>query len=863
MGLIRMWRACPQSRLFRAVGSRRLLALGCGILATLPLREQTVCAQTCQPVPNEVAGLAMRLPWQTGETYTAQYGYCASHHCGYQVDFNLPQGTPVVAVADGVVVQVGDNANNCWPSSCGDGILDGGIFVKIQHTSSGGIAYDSAYLHLSQRLKNCGDDVDQGEIIGYSGNSGYSSGPHLHFHIRRANADTCPDPTELENVRPVPMVGLVGSTEATIIEDFVPGETYTAIDVGPLTGFTGFVTYQASGTPVSGATVTWGPYTATTSSSGQFVFENVACGTQPLQACTPQGLCSAPYDYAPPCDGSGQQNPECPDGQCEEGGGPGEGQFQPGDTVQVANTQGYGLRAWTEECTGTYIVKPDGATGTIVDGPQCCGGYVRWRIQWSDDQSIRWSAEGDAATGEMWVELVPDCLSSPVESAKLIASDSGTSDLFGGSVTVSGDTAVVGAHFDNHEGGVDAGSAYVFVRPAGNWTQQAKLTASDASGGDLFGVSVAVQDDTAVVGAFWDDHAGGINAGSAYVFIRSGGVWTQQTKLVASDAAEDDFFGNRVALSGDTAIIGAWDDTNAGGTDAGSAYVFVRSGGVWNQQAKLVASDGAAHDLFGSSVGLSGDTAIVGAQRADHDGLASAGAAYVFVRTGSVWTQQQKITASDAAAVDLFGQSVAIDTDTIVVGAVYDDHSGEISAGSAYVFVRSGGMWTQQAKLTASDAAANDNFGYKVGVAGNAIAVGAVQDDHAGGIDAGSAYLFARTGTVWTEQAKLVASDAATNDRFGFSVALSGHTAIVGAGYDDHSGAMDAGSAYTFDINTDPLAGDCDLNCYVDIEDCAGFVSCMSGPGVADGTPCGCYSLDGDTDVDLRDFATLANAFTG
>ena len=157
----------------------------------------------------------------------------------------------------------------------------------------------------------------------------------------------------------------------------------------------------------------------------------------------------------------------------------------------------------------------------------------------------------------------------------------------------------------------------MFVRSGGAWTQQAKLTASDAAADDRFGISVAVAGDTAVVGAFLDDTLAGTDAGSAYVFVRSGGAWTQQAKLTASDAAADDPFGDSVAVAGDTAVVGALDDTLAG-TDAGSAYVFVRSGGAWTQQAKLTASDAAADDQFGYSVAVAGDTAVVGAYFDDH-----------------------------------------------------------------------------------------------------------------------------------------------------------------------------------------------------------------------------------------------------
>jgi len=291
--------------------------------------------------------------------------------------------------------------------------------------------------------------------------------------------------------------------------------------------------------------------------------------------------------------------------------------------------------------------------------------------------------------GLMGVARPAQAQCSPQELAKLLASDAAAGDWFGRSVSVSGDTAVMGAHSDDHAGGTDAGSAYVFVRTAGGWTQQAKLTASDAAASDYFGVSVSVSGDTAVIGANGDDHAGGTDAGSAYVFVRSGGVWTQQAKLTASDAAASDVFGFSVSVSGDTAVIGANYDDHAGGGNAGSAYVFVKPSGGWQnmtQTAKLTASDAVADDYFGYSVSVSGDTAVIGAYSDTHAGGGQAGSAYVFVGAGGVWSQQTKLTASDAATGDYFGLSVSVSGDMAVVGADGDDHAGGGQAGSAYAF---------------------------------------------------------------------------------------------------------------------------------------------------------------------------------
>jgi UDP-3-O-[3-hydroxymyristoyl] glucosamine N-acyltransferase len=285
-----------------------------------------------------------------------------------------------------------------------------------------------------------------------------------------------------------------------------------------------------------------------------------------------------------------------------------------------------------------------------------------------------------------------------------------------------------------------------------------------------------VDGDTAVIGSFFDDDNGN-NSGSAYVFTRSGTAWTQQAKLIASDGAAHDVFGESVGVDGNTAVIGArLDDDN--GVASGSAYVFIRSGTTWAQQAKLAAGDAAALDRFGLSVAVDADTAVIGAHLDDDNGGAS-GSAYVFTRSGSAWTQQQKLTASDGAASDFFGISVAIDADTAVIGASGGDDNGA-GSGSAYAFTRIGGMWSEQAKLTASDGAALDRFGFSVAVDADTAVIGARLDDDRG-TDSGSAYVFTRSAGMWSEEAKLTAGDAEAFDQFGFSLAVDGDTTVIGA----------------------------------------------------------------------------------
>ncbi len=343
------------------------------------------------------------------------------------------------------------------------------------------------------------------------------------------------------------------------------------------------------------------------------------------------------------------------------------------------------------------------------------------------------------------------------------------------SVAVSGNTAVVGSYEDDFNG-----AAYVFVRSGSTWIQQQKLTASDAEQKDRFGWSVAVNGDTAVVGAIFDDD-GQTDSGSAYVFGRSGTTWMEQQKLTAKDGTWMDGFGHSVAVSSDTVVVGVANDDEAGG-QSGSAYVFVRSGTTWTEQQKLGASDGGSLTLFGQSVAVSGDgdTVIVGAPGHAY-GSGKPGAVYVFVRSGSTWAEQQKLTPKNAAGGDFFGESVSLSRDTIIASANGDGHAGAKS-GAAYVFTRPGPnmSFSEQQKLTASDAAGDAWFGTSVSVSGDMAVVGAFKDN-AVGKESGAAYMFLRSGTTWTEQHKLTASDATAGGWFGWSVSMSSATALVGA----------------------------------------------------------------------------------
>ena len=322
---------------------------------------------------------------------------------------------------------------------------------------------------------------------------------------------------------------------------------------------------------------------------------------------------------------------------------------------------------------------------------------------------------------------------SPLQQAAPITTGGAVADEFGTSVAISGATAVVGV-----DAGADAGEAYVFVRSGTQWSRQAKLTASDGVAGDHFGFSVAISGTSALVGA------PGRNSftGAAYVFVRSGTHWSQQAELTAYDGAIRNVFGWSVAISGATALVGAYFKNQ----QTGAAYVFVRSGATWFRQAKLTASDGVHYALFGWSVAISGNSALIGAPQRN----AFTGVAYVFVRSGTHWSQQAELIASDGAMGDQFGYSVAISGISAAVGA---PNLGTFKTRPAYVFGRSGTHWSQQSELTASDSEAALGFGLSVAISGTTAVVGAPFMNS----DVGAAYVFVPSGTIWSQQAKLIA----------------------------------------------------------------------------------------------------------
>jgi hypothetical protein len=482
------------------------------------------------------------------------------------------------------------------------------------------------------------------------------------------------------------------------------------------------------------------------------------------------------------------------------------------------------------------------------------------------------------------------------DSAYLKASNTGAGDRFGeNSVAISGDTLVVGAPREasnasgvnptfaadgitpaqSHNGLTRAGAVYVFIRVNGTWTQQAYIKASNPSGFDEFGCSVAIDGDTLVVGANEEDSASpGVNgdqfgplisnSGAAYVFTRTQGTWSQEAYLKASNPQLGGNFGFSVAVEGDTIAVGSiGESSSAAGVNptlaadgitpaqsdrsvdtSGAAYVFTRTLGTWTQQAYIKSSNPGQYDVFGWRVALSGDTLVVGAPyesssaagvnptlaadgttaaQAD-DSISGSGAVYVFTQVNGTWAQKDYIKASNSGLFDYFGGSLALSGDTLVVGAPYESSSARgvnptltptgadaqsdnsaASSGAVYVFTRANGTWSQQAYIKSSNnPGARQEFGLSVALSGDTLVVGAPYDSSNATFNngdpfdtsasgSGAAFVFVRLGGAWAERSYVKASNSAAGDLFGQCVAISMDTLAVSAPGEDSSATGENG----------------------------------------------------------------------
>lgn len=365
---------------------------------------------------------------------------------------------------------------------------------------------------------------------------------------------------------------------------------------------------------------------------------------------------------------------------------------------------------------------------------------------------------------------------------------------FGTSVSIDSDILIVGApdYFSNGT----PGAAYIYRFENEEWTEQQKLTSSDGEMKDRFGIAVSINGTSAIVGAFYEDGELGDPAdlndgpGAAYIFQQENGSWSEKIKLTASDAGLGDLFGISVSINGNTAIVGAPGNDGSSGVSVaaiGAAYIFQLKDGNWFEKQRLTASDKQNVDKFGRSVSISGQRAIVGAPL--EDGLGDdIGAAYIFELVDDVWIETQKLTPPDGRNGDNFGFSVSIDGDTVIIGSPTKDWPSEdaVSTGAAYIYQFENGQWIPKQKIISSDAQSQDAFGWSVCIQGEAAIIGAPWEDSDIGDPGnccdgpGAAYVFQLVDGVWEEKQKLSFLNAEESDEFGGSVSIASEAAIVG-----------------------------------------------------------------------------------
>ena len=371
--------------------------------------------------------------------------------------------------------------------------------------------------------------------------------------------------------------------------------------------------------------------------------------------------------------------------------------------------------------------------------------------------------------------------------------------IFGSSVAISEEVAIIGARLADANSDKYAGSIYSFQLENGQWIQKQKLQPGDLQRGSCFGNSVAISNNIAIVGAYFAGAEGGQYAGSAYIFQFENGYWIEKQKLQPSDLHHGDNFGYAVGISGNVVIIGARLANSHSDQYVGSAYIFQLENNQWVQKQKLQPADLQRGDNFGTAVAISNDVAIVGARFANAEGGQYAGSAYIFQLENDQWVQKQKLQPADLKQGDNFGNSVAIKGDIAIIGADGVDAEGRVDTGTAYIFQFENGYWIEKQKLQPTDLQRGYGFGTSVSISGDVVIVGAYGVDLEGHPDAGSTYIFQQENGQWMQKQKLQPPELQRSDSFGYAVATNGKFAVVGAHNADAQGNPYAGSAYIFE----------------------------------------------------------------
>jgi len=427
------------------------------------------------------------------------------------------------------------------------------------------------------------------------------------------------------------------------------------------------------------------------------------------------------------------------------------------------------------------------------------GDYFGWTVVLTGEEALVGAIEVANTSGNRngSVHVFTRSGATWFSEGRLLATDGGPEDAFGMSIAKSGATVIIGAPQHDTSGVSDSGAAYVFSRGTGGYAFDTKLTAQDLGAPvlgiqDQFGISVAVHDTDILVGAFADDTLIGTDTGAVHAFARNGGLWSHTQKLIHGDAEAHDFFGQSVALGPALAVVGAFSDSTPAGTDSGTARVFVKIGNQWQPLVVLQSGNVSSGDNWGWGIALSGHDLLISAPVDDTDAGTDAGSATVLSNVSGTWVHDADLNAGAGASGSGFGEDIAISGNTALVSAFRDGY------GEVFVFQRCSCAWLLEARLRASDAVPYDSFGASVALDGDTALIGAPMANLGTTISAGAAYVFVRNGITWTEQAKLVANDGADWDFFGYSVAIDGDSAVVGAPFDDVT-ANDEGAAHVFE----------------------------------------------------------------
>jgi hypothetical protein len=364
-----------------------------------------------------------------------------------------------------------------------------------------------------------------------------------------------------------------------------------------------------------------------------------------------------------------------------------------------------------------------------------------------------------------------DCSTNAISEYNPVVDTTGAAnEEFGRSVSISGNYAIVGVQ--NGNGG--QGSACIFQYNGSNWVLMQKITDATGAFGDGFGGSASISGNYVIVGAPGDDVGANVNQGSASIYQLSGGTWVLMNKITDATGVANNFFGSSVSISGNYAIAGTPLDDIAANTDQGSVSIYQYNGTNWVLMQKITDATGAANDLFGASVSISGNNAIVGANRDDFVANTDQGSSSIYQYNGTNWVLMQKITDVIGAAGDQFGISVSISGNYVIVGASQDDVGANIDQGSASIYQLSGGIWVLMQKITDANGAVFDFFGISVSISGNYAIVGAYQDDISANADQGSAIIYQRVGLGWVKLQYVTDPAGNSGDWFGNKTAIDG-----------------------------------------------------------------------------------------